>query len=466
MLRRTLMRWTYNRGNWKSARYHAEKLLNHPKEAVLARSVIVRSYWNEGCYEKVLQVCNQWPDEPLITFKERAEDKIRVNKPEKITHRIQRLRNTQPVPQKTIDWNEKETVQNFSQEDNLVWFRYPDGYVFWEVPEDFDLSVTHENLLKLVAEVLLYPWVPSTRLAFTKTRPTGSRISLSYSAGTDSTAAALVMPEITLLGYHRRSFKSLLDHRNANRMLNYLQESQERDVLTISSNHELIRTSYGKEIGFSSDFACASHLILLADHLDLGSIGFGMPLDNTYLWKGRKYRQFEATKYYQYWTQRFHQAGLELLFPIAAISEAGALKIVEQSSWVEHLNSCMRGDGNFGCGRCWKCFHKNGSLGRSFDIDSTEIQTYLNRRPMPTTTHALWALKTMNLEEQVPDLAHLFEQDFSWWTQVYPPAFNLLPAPLREQIQSSIMSILPSMQKPYTLETIDQFEDGNLMTES
>ena len=85
---------------------------------------------------------------------------------------------------------------------------------------------------------------------------------------------------------------------------------------------------------------------------------------------------------------------------------------------------------------------------------------------MPTTTHALWALKTMNLEEQVPDLAHLFEQDFSWWTQVYPPAFNLLSTPLREQIQSSIMSILPSMQKPYTLETIDHFGDGNLMTES
>jgi len=199
-------------------------------------------------------------------------------------------------------------------------------------------------------------------------------------------------------------------------------------------------------------------LILLADHFDLGSIGFGMPLDNTYLWKGHKYRKFEATQYFQNWTKRFHRAGLDLLLPIAAISEAGALKIVEQSSWLEHLNSCMRGDGHIGCGRCWKCFLKNGPLGRPFDIESTEIQAYLNRRPIPTATHALWTLKTMNLEEHVPDLTHLFEQDFSWWTQVYPPAFELLPMPWRKEIQSSIMSFLPSMQKPYVLETINHFK--------
>lgn len=458
MFRRTLMRWRYNRGHWQHARKHAGKLLENPKEVVLARSVIIRSYWNEGRYQEVLQICNQWPDDALtLYYKERAEDKLIVVSPMKITHRVQRIRDDQPVPKTDINWNESEMVENFSQEGEIVWFRYPGGYVFWEVPKGFDLSSTHENLLKLVAEVLLYPWIPSTRASFTKTRFTGSRASLSFSAGTDSTAAALVMPETTLLGYHRRSFKSLLDHRNANRLLNHLQESRTRDILSISSNHELIRTYYGKQIGFSSDFACASHLILLADHLDLGAIGFGMPLDNTYLWKGHQYRNFESTDYYVKWTKRFQQAGLDLLFPIAAISEAGALKIVQQSDWLEYLNSCMRGDGQNGCGRCWKCFHKNGPLGRTFDIESSEIQVYLNKRPLPTATHALWALQTMNLEKQVPDLAHLFEQDFSWWVQAYPPAFDLLPVPWRKEIQSSIMSFLPTMMEPYVLETINHF---------
>jgi hypothetical protein len=249
----------------------------------------------------------------------------------------------------------------------------------------------------------------------------------------------------------------MLDHRNAERLINHLNSTGEREVISVSSNHELIRTNHGKPVGFSTDFACASHLLLLADHFDLGAIGFGMPIDNTYLWKGRKFRDFPSTPYYQYWTKRFAEAGLDLLFPIASISEAGALMIVKQTSWLEHLNSCMRGDGVNGCGRCWKCFHKNGPLGRHFDITSSEIQTFLNRRPMPTATHALWALQTMNQEKQVPDLSHVFISDLSWWAQVYPPGFDLLPDPWREGIESNINEGLENMQKPYALHKINYF---------
>jgi hypothetical protein len=267
------------------------------------------------------------------------------------------------------------------------------------------------------------------------------------------------MGDSTLLGYHRRSFDSMLDHRNAERLINHLNSTGEREVLSISSNHELIRTNHGKPVGFSTDFACASHLLLLGDHFDLGAIGFGMPIDNTYLWKGRKFRKFEETQYYTYWTKRFAQAGLDLLFPIASISEAGALMIVKSSPWLEHLNSCMRGDGVKGCGRCWKCFHKNGPLGRPFDLKSQEIQTYLNKRPMPTATHALWALQTMGYEKEIADLAHLFEKDYSWWAKMYPPAFNLLPKRFSRLIEDNIRSLLPVMSQPYALHEVNHFDE-------
>ena len=308
--------------------------------------------------------------------------------------KLQRLRDEQPKPKVPIQWSAEHMDANYSQEGSRVWFRYPEGYVFWDMPSDYELQSTHPALLCLTAEVLLSPWISSSKGPLPKGRTQGERASLSFSAGTDSTAAAAVMDDSTLLGYHRRSFNSMLDHRNAERLINHLNSTGEREVLSISSNHELIRTNHGKPVGFSTDFACASHLLLLADHFDLGAIGFGMPIDNTYLWKGRKFRKFEETQYYTYWTKRFAQAGLDLLFPIASISEAGALMIVKQTSWLEHLNSCMRGDGVNGCGRCWKCFHKNGPLGRPFDITSSEIQTFLNKRPMPTATHALWALQT------------------------------------------------------------------------
>ena len=167
--------------------------------------------------------------------------------------------------------------------------RHPHGYVYWDMPSSYSIGETHPDLLRLTAELLLYPWFPSMRTDFEKTRSKGRQISLSFSAGIDSTAAMLVMPQSTLLGYHRRSFDTILDHRNADRLLQHLQH-EGRQIIDVPSNHELIRTYYDKQIGFSSDFAASAHLILLADYHDIGALGFGTPIDNTYLSKGRKYR--------------------------------------------------------------------------------------------------------------------------------------------------------------------------------
>ena len=459
------MRRAYNAGRWDAARTHASHLLSRPSEQTLARSVIVRSYWNEGRFQELVDCTKEWHDELSHSYREQAIDRLKVTGgAKKLTmmkeEKLQRLRDDQPLPKVPINWSAEHMDANFSQEGSRVWFRYPEGYVFWDMPSDYDLQSTHPALLCLTAEVLLSPWISSSKSPLPKGRTLGERASLSFSAGTDSTAAAAVMGDSTLLGYHRRSFDSMLDHRNAERLINHLNSTGEREVLSISSNHELIRTNHGKPVGFSTDFACASHLLLLADHFDLGAIGFGMPIDNTYLWKGRKFRKFEETQYYTYWTKRFAQAGLDLLFPIASISEAGALMIVKQTSWLEHLNSCMRGDGVNGCGRCWKCFHKNGPLGRPFDLKSQEIQTYLKKRPMPTATHALWALQTMGYEKEVADLAHLFEKDYSWWAMIYSPAFNLLPKRFSRLIEDNIRSLLPVMSQPYALHEVNHFDEN------
>lgn len=458
------MRRAYNAGRWDTARSHAMMLLLRPSEQNLARSVIVRSYWNEGRYQELVDCTKDWPDQLPQSYRTQAAERLKITGGTKrLTvmkeEQLQHMRDKQPEPTVSINWSVEEMDANFSQEGSRVWFRYPEGYVFWDMPSDYELQSTHSALLCLTAEVLLSPWISSSKDPLPKGRILGERASLSFSAGTDSTAAAAVMADSTLLGYHRRSFDSMLDHRNAERLINHFNSTGEREVLSISSNHELIRTNHGKPVGFSTDFACASHLILLADHMNLGAIGFGMPIDNTYLWKGRKFRDFPSTHYYQYWTKRFAEAGLDLLFPIASISEAGALMIVKQTPWLEHLNSCMRGDGVNGCGRCWKCFHKNGPLGRPFDIKSFEIQTFLHRRPMPSATHALWALQTMNQESQVPDLSHLFSSDLSWWAQVYPPAYELLPISWRTSIRNSISGFLKEMGSPHYLEEINHFDE-------
>ncbi len=458
MIRRTLMRRAYNAGRWKTARIYAFKIVTKPKERELARSVIIRSYWNEGNYSKVLELNEEWGFQ-FNALLERNEHStgVLVNGEIEYTSKEKKWQLKQPSPQNNdFEFDDIEMSNNFCQEGNRLWMKHPNGWTFWDMPEKFRYEETHIDLLRLTAEVLLYPWTPSSRQKLDGNRSLGSVPALSFSAGTDSTATAIVMPEDTILGYHRRTVESILDHRNAENLLTLL-ESQGRKILDIPSNHELIRTYHFKQIGFSTDFACATHLILLSDLYDIGAIAFGTPLDNTYLWKGRKYRDFKKSDYFQYWSKRFYSAGIDLLLPIAGVSEAGCIQICQKSGISKSMNSCLRGNGKSGCGLCWKCFHKNGPLGRQFDIKGREIQTFLHRTPLPTATHALWALKELNLESEVPHLKKLLEQDLYWWTGIYPPSEELLPDRWKHEIQDQLLKYLEPMSKPYVLESVNHY---------
>ena len=236
------MRRAYNAGRWDAARTHASHLLLRPSEQTLARSVIVRSYWNEGRFQELVDSTEEWHDELSHSYREQAIDRLKVTGgAKKLTmmkeEKLQRLRDEQPKPKVPIQWSAEHMDANYSQEGSRVWFRYPEGYVFWDMPSDYELQSTHPALLCLTAEVLLSPWISSSKGPLPKGRTQGGRASLSFSAGTDSTAAAAVMDDSTLLGYHRRSFNSMLDHRNAERLINHLNTTGEREVLSISSNH-------------------------------------------------------------------------------------------------------------------------------------------------------------------------------------------------------------------------------------
>lgn len=460
MIRRTLMRRAYNAGKWKRARYYAFQIISKLKERDLARSVIIRSYWNEGDYSKVLELNELWEHQfnDLLERNSRSSRAL-VNGERQHTPKEKKWHLEQPSPRDNdFEFDEIEMLNNFCQEGNRLWMKHPNGWTFWDMPGEFRYEETHPDLFRLTAEILLYPWHTSSRQKLDGTRLLGSIPALSFSAGTDSTAAAMIMPENTILGYHRRTVESILDHRNAQTLLTRL-ENEGRQTLDIPSNHELIRTYYFKQIGFSTDFACATHLILLSDLYDVGAIAFGMPLDNTYLWKGRKYRDFKKIDYFQYWSKRFNSAGLDLVLPIAGISEAGCIRICQKSGISDSMNSCLRGDGKRGCGACWKCFHKNGPLGRPFNIKGREIQTFLHRSPLPTTTHALWALKELNLESETPHLQELLEQDLSWWTGIYPPSAEILPVRWKDEIQEHLSRYLEPMSKPYALESVNHYSE-------
>ena len=445
------IRRLYNRSNWVEAHDLAKRYIHSKINREFAQDIVIRCLWNQ----------EQWND--VIDFSERfpslEHEKLAKRAMKKIAMRSGLERESSPRKFHHLDWNDQNLLDNWYQEDNVVWIRHPWGWTHWVMPDDFVLSDVHPSLLSLATNVLLKPWVPEATKIETQERKFGSKLALAFSGGVDSTAAAMLLPDDTILAYHERSFASLLSHDLPLRLFEQIEERWNRNVIMIPSNHEKIRTIHGKQVGFSTDYAAGVHLILMADYLDLSGIAFGTPIDNTWLQKGRKYRDFNSTWHWKYWSEEFAKAGLHLVIPINHISEAGALRICQQSDLIDEINSCLRGDDGQYCGQCWKCFHKNGPLGREINPQSKEIQILLNKMPLRTAHHALWAIQKMKLEHLVPHLSDELISPLEWWENAYRPGLDLIQQPWRETVQERTEKWLPYMQDDKKLHCINLFPE-------
>lgn len=447
-LRRLRIRRLYNRRNFGEAKVLSEGELSCSINQRFAVDIILRSLYNQQHWSELISFAQQHPSEHSSELIKKAEIQLFSEgrgtgiEPKGYAHR---------------GWNENAPLSNWYQEVNRLWLRYPNGWVYWDMPEEFELSKTHDSILQLAMNILLQPLGIRYSLEETCTRSQGTYVGLAYSGGIDSTAAALLLPENTILSYHQRSFPSVLDHGLPERLFEVLEHDFDRQILRVPSNHELIRASVGKSIGFSTDFAAGVHLILLSDTLNLGTIAFGTPLDNTWLVKGAKYRDFPNSKYWIRWKKYFAHAGLDLEFPINHISEAGALRICQQSGFIDFINSCLRGSDGTGCGICWKCFNKNGPLGREIQFESKEIQEFLHRVPLKTGQHALWSLQIQNLEHRVPHLKHLVGDSLAWWEMYYEPGLEIINVQLRGLVEKNTKKYLQPMGENALLERVDLY---------
>lgn len=461
---RKQMRKAYNTGEFERALEIASKNTDCKINGELSKSIIVRLHWKNNEYQEVIDLLDKWPEAEVENLKQKAIEKLkRIRTYQKKSDDSTRISREKVDPTPTNKdilqhlYDPENLTKNWFQESAKLWFRHPNGWVYWDMPEGFNLDETHPALVELATDVLLRPWNKEVKKPITKGRGFGKKLALSYSGGMDSTAAALLLPNDTILGYNERSFTSMLDHRNAFTLFEAWKEKLDRDVLTVPSNHEIIRTFHGKQVGFSTDYASGVHLILLADMFNLGGIAFGVPIDNTWLQKGKWYRDFSKSNHWKLWSNRFREAGLDLVLPINHISEAGALRVCEKSPLIDEINSCMRGDGVNGCGKCWKCFHKNGPLGREVDLNSKEISKFLTERPMRTAQHALWAVQILGAEDIIPDLSEHLQKDLSWWEKAYPKGLELIPQNQRHFVEEKTNEYLQWMDDVTILERTNLF---------
>lgn len=280
---------------------------------------------------------------------------------------------------------------NWKQRLNKLILEWSEQETYWIMPPGYSLENTSPALLRLAETILFYPWDKSTA-DFSERREVGSYHSLSLSTGVDSVAAMLLMPKDTYLAYHKRDFSSQLIHDNADRFI----QACDRNILVVHSNHEKIRTNWNLNIGFSTDFACCVHLVLLADYLDLKSISVGTILESAYMARqvengeviNYKFRDFKETDYYKTWSKLFLHAGLQLTFPTIGLSEVLTNKLVQNSAYKELAQSCLRKLG--GCNRCYKCYRKNLLNGNQLQMNS-ETEKFV-KPPPKMGAPLIWAM--------------------------------------------------------------------------
>ena len=370
-----------------------------------------------------------------------------------------------------IEKSKKYRINTYwSQTNSTLTFSWSDQKVFFEMPTDWDLKETHEDLFRLAHYVLVAPWDTSVLEDWKPSRKPGWRPGLAFSGGIDSAAAVALMPKSTVLIYNERSsIPGKLDHTNALRFFEELGQSEQREVIRVQSNHESIRMRDGKMAGFSTDYACAVQVILLADYFGLDSIGTGMPLENTYLWHGYKYRDFGETWFWTHYSKIFEDVGLPLYQPVAGCSEIVNMQIVEQMKWIGFAQSCLRSNtpGNV-CGRCWKCFRKNSLLGIPFKLEG-EIETFLAKRPLKQAASTLYSIqqggvseKGIKIAERFPDLNPLLAIDFDFLNRYLPTASELLPARYRDYTTER----LTQYSQPMLASDIEKLREVDLFSES
>lgn len=175
----------------------------------------------------------------------------------------------------------------------------------------------------------------------------GSVPGLSYSAGVDSTAAAIIMGGGVAI-YMSRGMRF---DRFAVEAIKSLRK-QGWQAYTAFSDVEHLRTP----IGFPTDLSCATSLIINANHFGIDSVATGTILESAYGIGRRRYRDYKKSSHFKHWSKLFLAAGLPLNFVTAGLSEVATFDIYNRSEGYK-AKSCLRDTFEY-CKQCYKCFRR------------------------------------------------------------------------------------------------------------
>jgi hypothetical protein len=311
---------------------------------------------------------------------------------------------------------EKQPLIEWKQKNNVVYFMYKEREIYFRMPEDYDLSKTHPDLLKLCEYMMFSPW-HEVLGDYKFTRKCGENLALSFSTGVDSTANMIMLPENTPLIYVEREKinSGKMKQDNAIRFI----ENLDRPVIRIKTNFELIRKLNGLRVGYSTPMGMGVPMVLLADYLNLKYISYGKVFEDQFFPEG-VFRDY--TKEFMNYQKIFSDAGLIGIYPTVGCSEIITTKIVENSKDAKYSISCLRGTDGKPCNKCFKCFRKG--LLRGLNIKPTaEIMKSINKNPPKMAPSLLYICQKNN--RRFKNLKHCWNNNVSMLDKYYSPAYKI-----------------------------------------
>lgn len=327
------------------------------------------------------------------------------------------------------------SIFQWRQEKNKAIVNYPNGEIYFDMPKEWSLEKTHEDLLMLANYLLFSTFYPVHIYEHKFTRKPGKKIGLAFSGGVDSTAAMCLLPEDkTELFYHQREGFKLTSMRQDNALLMF--DKMKKKVWKIKSNQEIINEREGKRRGFTTDYCVGIGLILLGDILDLGYFASGQMMESTHLRRGYKFRNFERTQFWLTFEPIFRLAGMSILGPVFGCSEVVTNKIVQQTEYKELAQSCVRGINGIPCNECYKCFRKDIIRGVHKPTECPEINYILDLRPLKQAASLIYAMNKHKIN--IPRIGEYSNMKLEFIGNYYSPVLDLLPKEIKKIVQTNL----------------------------
>lgn len=278
----------------------------------------------------------------------------------------------------------------------------------------------------------------------------GSKISVSYGGGMDSTALYALFPEAIYVHEQTRLLNGEIVQDNSIQNIDFI-NSKGGTALSFANTN---RRGISRPSGWAAWTACAANALLISTDYNIGYIFTGTVLGSAFLWNGTKY--FPANERKNQWVETFNKIGIPLVQVTSGLTEISNAKILIENNLID-LPVWCNGNKGGNCHKCWKCFRRDTILEylnyKNYDdeywerYNTTDIINNLNKKPLYFGHIFKETLKNLEHINWISGLIDNIPESKDFVNSFHEPSLEIIPNELRNLVKNRITKYVPIDKK-------------------